>query len=72
MNKCPKCKKKIDEMLDMCPHCGELIFQDIVDVDEISEEFTEETLDDIIADENIVTRTVIKGIASMIGAVKKG
>ena len=58
-------------MLDVCPFCGELIFTDTIEVKEINEEFTEETLDDIIADENIVTRSVIKGIASLIGIIKK-
>jgi hypothetical protein len=33
--KCPKCKKKIDMLTEICPHCGEMIFFDVIESKEI-------------------------------------
>ncbi len=29
--KCPKCKKKIDMLAEICPYCGEMIFYDVIE-----------------------------------------
>ena len=61
MQKCPNCKTEINDMETICPNCGEILFDEPIQVDEVSEELLEETIDDLIEDESIVTKSVVKG-----------
>ena len=36
--KCPSCKKMIDMSTEICPHCNELIFYDVIVSEEIKED----------------------------------
>ena len=61
MQKCPNCKTEINDLETICPNCGEILFDEPIQVDEVSEELLEETIDDLIEDESIVTKSVVKG-----------
>ena len=61
MQICPKCKEELDDMVSLCPNCGELLFNEPIKVNEMSDEYYQETIEDIIEDESIVTKVVVKG-----------
>ena len=69
--RCPNCNKEIDIMEQMCPHCGEMIFDEVIEVKEVPEEYYEETLDDIISEENIIIRSIVKGVANVVKKTKE-